>query len=64
MDENGPVHKIITPLWPQANGQAESFMKPFTKAMRAALTSKRSWRKELNKFLLNYGATPHSTAGY
>ena len=64
MDENGPVHKIITPLWPQANGQAESFMKPLTKAIRAALTSKRPWRKELKKFLLNYRATPHSTTGY
>ena len=64
MDENGPVHKRITPLWPQANGQAESFMKPLTKAIRAALISKRSWRKELNKFLLNYRATPHSTTGY
>ena len=64
MDENGPVHKRITPLWPQANGQEESFMTPSTKAIRAALTSKGSRRKELNKFLLNYRATPHSATGY
>ena len=33
MDENGPVHKHITPLWPQANAPAENFMKPLTKAI-------------------------------
>ena len=33
MDENGPVHKRITPLWLQANAPAENFMKPLTKAI-------------------------------
>lgn len=28
--ENGIHHQKITPLWPQANGEAENFMKPLT----------------------------------
>eukprot|EP00794_Sanderia_malayensis_P004986 gene4986-5644_t len=47
-----------------ANSQAENFMKPLTKAIRAAVTNNQNWRKELNKFLLNYRATPHSTTGF
>ena len=61
MRETGPVHRRITPLWPQANAQAETFMKPLTKAIRSAVIDQRNWRKELNRFLLNYRATPHST---
>lgn len=61
MSENGPVHRRITPLWPQANAQAETFMKPLTKAIHSAVIEKKPRRKELNRFLLNYRATPHST---
>ena len=34
--ENGIFHQKITPLWPQANGEAENFMKPLTKAIRSS----------------------------
>ena len=64
MDENGPVHKRITPLRPQANAPAENFVKPLTNAIRTVFTSQKSWKKELNKFLLNYRAAPHSTTGF
>ena len=64
MRETGPVHRRITPLWPQANAQAETFMKPLTKAIRSAVIDKRNWRKELNRFLLSYRATPHSTTQF
>ena len=64
LNEHGSAHQHITPLWPQANAQAENFMKPLTKAVRAAIINKQNWRKELNKFLLNYRATPHSTTGF
>ena len=38
MQENGVNHKKITPLWPQANSEAENFMKPLMKAIRSANT--------------------------
>ena len=61
MEENGIKHQKVTPLWPQANGEAESFMKPLTKAVRSAHAEGRDWKKELYRFLLNYRATPHSS---
>jgi transposase InsO family protein len=61
MKENGIKHQRITPLWPQANSEAEHFMKPMEKAIRAAHIEKKNWRKELYHFLLNYRATPHTT---
>ena len=36
MQENGIKLKRITPLWPQANSEAENFMKPLTRAVRSA----------------------------
>lgn len=36
MEENGIHHRRITPLWPQANSEAERFMQPLTKAVRSA----------------------------
>ena len=36
MAEIGMKHQRITPLWPQANSEADSFMKPLTKTIRAA----------------------------
>ena len=64
MSELGIKHQRITPLWPQANSEAENFMKPLTKTIRAARTEQKDWKKELYTFLLNYRATPHSTTGY
>ena len=64
MAEIGIKHQRITPLWPQANSEAENFMKPLTKTIRAARTEKKDWKEELYTFLLNYRATPHSTTGY
>ena len=63
MKENGIAHQRITPLWPQVNSEAENFMKPLTKAVRAAHSEGRDWKKDLYRFLLNYRATPHSTTG-
>ena len=53
----------ITPVWPLANGEAERFMRTVKKAMKAAISEGKSWNQELNTFLLNYRATPHSTTG-
>ena len=64
MLENGIEHKRITPLWPQANSEAENFMKPVTKAIRSSRAEGREWKRDLYQFLLNYRATPHSTTGF
>ena len=36
MKAHGILYRTVTPLWPQANGEAESFMKLLNKAIRAA----------------------------
>ena len=61
VEEMGIKHMRITPLWPQANAEVENFMKPITKAIRAACIENKDWKRELFKFLMNYRVTPHST---
>ena len=56
-------HRRITPLWPQANGETERFMRTVKKSIKAALNKGRSWKQELFKFLLDYQMTPHCTTG-
>ena len=60
MRANGIYHQRITPLWPQIN-EAETVMKPVMKASETAHVENRNWRRELQKFLLNFCATPHLT---
>ena len=48
----GIEHHLVTPYWPQANGEVERFNQPFEKAMQAAVVEGKVWRQELNIFLL------------
>jgi hypothetical protein len=41
------IIKRSPPLWPQANLEAENFMKPLTKDIRSANTEGKSWKKHL-----------------
>jgi len=50
-----------TPLWPQGNGQAESFMKPLGKFIQTATVENKPWKQALQRFLLTYCTTPHSS---
>lgn len=59
--ELGFRHRKITPYWPQANAEAERFMRTVQKAIRTAHTQGQNWKQELPKFLRNYRATQHST---
>ncbi len=59
--DRGIKQRRITPLWPQANAQAESFNKPLMKAIRAAIVAGQHWRTALIEFLRVYRTTPHST---
>ena len=61
MKTSGIHHRKITPSWPQANPQAESFNKPLMKAIRAAQIQKKNWRHELTTFLRTYRSTPHTS---
>ncbi|KAK7094703.1 hypothetical protein V1264_006216 [Littorina saxatilis] len=64
MQSCGVKHRRITPLWPKANPQAETFNKPMMKAVRSAHVERRSWRQELHKFCRVYRATPHCTTSF
>ena len=59
----GFKHRRITPLYPQANGEAERFMQPLMKAVKCATVEGRSWKQAMYTFLRNYRNTPHSTLG-
>ena len=61
LTDRGIKHRRITPLWPQANAQAESFNKPLMKSIRAAIVGGQPWRSALVEFLRVYRTTPHST---
>ena len=45
--DNNIEHRTSTPLWPQANGEVERQNRSLVKAMRAAHSEGRDWRKEL-----------------
>ena len=59
----GFTHRKVTPLWPQANGGVERFMRTLKKVIQTAHIEGKSWKQELFRALLNYRATPHSTTG-
>ena len=59
----GFKHRNITPEHPEANGQAENFMKNIGSVIRNSKTEGKNWEQELNSFLRNYRSTPHSSTG-
>lgn len=59
----GFQHRKVAPLWPQANGSVERMMGTLNKTINASQLEGRNWKQDLNAFLLNYRATPHSTTG-
>ncbi len=59
--EQGFSHRKITPLWPQANGICERFMRNLGKVMRSS--SGVNLEQDLTEFMRNYRATPHSSTG-
>ena len=63
LKEMGVKHLHTTPLWPRANGEVERQNRSLLKAIKATHAEGRNWREELNKFLMAYRSTPHSTTG-
>ncbi|XP_037572338.1 uncharacterized protein K02A2.6-like [Dermacentor silvarum] len=61
--ELGFKHHRITPRWPEANGEAERFMRTLKKSILASRVSHLDWTNELQSFLLAYRSTPHGSTG-
>lgn len=59
--EIGFKHRKVTPLWPQANGEVERFMRNIGKVASTAKITGLNWKQEMFRFLRNYRATPHSS---
>jgi hypothetical protein len=59
--EQGFHHQKVTPRWAQANGHVERLMRNIGKVLRSAPADQASFESELNEFLRNYRATPHSS---
>ena len=57
MGEIGAQHHKITPLWPQANLEAENFMKPLMKTICAAHTEKKDWEELTSGGRSSYGSS-------
>ena len=60
MKDNRIKHHRITPLWPEAKGELERFVRTIKKAINAAKVEGKEWKKEINIFLKHYRATPHA----
>ena len=59
--EEGFKHHRVTPLWPEANGEVERFMRTIKDSVHTARIEGKDWKREMWGFLRNYRATPHSS---
>ena len=57
----GISYDTATPKWPQGNAEVERFNQPLGRGLITAQVEGRIWQQELNRFLLQYHTTPHST---
>ncbi|XP_022797033.1 uncharacterized protein K02A2.6-like [Stylophora pistillata] len=60
---HGIQHRKSPPLWPPANGEVESQNRTLLKSLKVAEVKGKKWKDELDKFLLAYRTTPHSSTG-
>jgi len=60
-DQWGFKHRKVTPLWPRANGSAESVMPKLGKVLKTCEVMNIDRKVGLNRFLRSYRATPHSS---
>ena len=63
LEENRIEHRRTTPLWPQAIGEIERQNRSILKRLRIAQAEGRNWKSEMDKFVMMYRRTPHSTTG-
>ena len=67
-DDYGPYLKHLgikkdpsTLKWPQGNSEVERLNQTISKALKTAKIEGRVWQQEINRFLLQYRMTPHTT---
>ena len=60
---HGIQQRKSPPIWPQANGEVERQNMTLLKSLKIAEAEGKAWKDELNKFLLAYRTTPHSSTG-
>ena len=60
-DDLGFKHRKVTPKWARVNGEVERFVCTMKKVTKTAKVEHKNYRRELNRLLRNYRATPHST---
>ena len=60
---HGVEHRRTTPLWPQANGEAEHQNSSLLKSLQIANVERKNWRTELVTWLAAYRSTPQATTG-
>ena len=63
LSEMGIQHRRNTPLWPRANGEVERQNRTLLKTLKIAHAEQKNWNIELQRFLLAYRTTPHTTTG-
>ncbi|GFR75472.1 transposon Ty3-G Gag-Pol polyprotein [Elysia marginata] len=51
-------HRKITPLWPEANGEAKRFVITVNKFIHACESENVLWKEELSNFLCQFRSTP------
>ena len=56
-------HRKITPLHPEANGEAERFVRTLQKFITTTTVEGNSWKMSLPDFLRVYRSTPHTVTG-
>uniref|UniRef100_A0A224Z9X1 RNA-directed DNA polymerase n=1 Tax=Rhipicephalus zambeziensis TaxID=60191 RepID=A0A224Z9X1_9ACAR len=60
-EELGFRHHRVIPLWPQANGEVERFMRTLKKQVHTSQLENSDWKSELDTFLMSYRSTPQGT---
>ena len=60
---HGIQHQKFSPLWPQANDEVERQNRTLLKSLKVAEVEGKKWKDELDKFLLAYRTTPHTSTG-
>ena len=50
-EEKGFIHRRVTPLWPESNGQAENLVKTMNKSTVTSHLDGKDWRPEIYVFL-------------
>ncbi|KAL4231673.1 hypothetical protein ACF0H5_009252 [Mactra antiquata] len=63
LKQNNIEHRRTTPLHPSANGEVERQNRSLLKRLKIAQAENKDWKKEIQKYLVAYRTTPHSTTG-